>query len=367
MRRFAFIIHPLTVADVARKFPWIRYLPEPIVEGVTRCLPPIRASYIQGVRSPYGEVDGFFIACPLTARQMLALPETTVLRQIERACWKAVDLGAQIIGLGAFTSIVGDAGLSLAKELPVPVTTGNSYTVATALEATRRKAAMMGCDLAKASVVVVGATGSVGAICSRLLARETQHLTLVARKPDRLHRLAYRILHETGLAVKVTTNMVEALKDADVVVAVSSAADAIIEPEYLKQGALVCDVARPRDVSKRVALERPDVRVIEGGVVKVPGEVNLGFNFGFPPGTVYACMAETMILALEGRMECFSLGRELFFDRVEEISLLAKKHGFALTGLRGFQRSVTEWDVGEELNVDNILQPGYNTKLKIAE
>ena len=45
------------------------------------------------------------------------------------------------------------------------------------------------------------------------------------------------------------------------------AAYAIIEAEDLKPGAVVCDVARPRDVSKEVAQKRNDVLIIEGGVV----------------------------------------------------------------------------------------------------
>jgi predicted amino acid dehydrogenase len=91
-----------------------------------------------------------------------------------------------------------------------------------------------------------------------------------------------------------------------------------------------------------VAQKRSDVLIIEGGVVEVPGDVNFNFNFGFPPKTAYACMAETMMLALEGRYESFTLGRELTVEQVEEISRIAEKHGFKLAGFRSFERAVTE-------------------------
>ncbi len=103
----------------------------------------------------------------------------------------------------------------------------------------------------------------------------------------------------------------------------------------------MCDVARPRDVSTKVAETRDDVLVIEGGIVEVPGDVNFNFDFGFPPRTAYACMAETMILALENRFENFTLGRELTVKQVDEISLLAKKHDFRLAGFRSFERPVS--------------------------
>ncbi|MCL6624776.1 MAG: hypothetical protein K6T17_09215, partial [Fimbriimonadales bacterium] len=103
-----------------------------------------------------------------------------------------------------------------------------------------------------------------------------------------------------------------------------------------------CDVARPRDVSRRVAEERPDVLVLEGGIVEVPGDVNFGFDFGFPPRMAYACMAETMILALENRPEPFTLGKKVSVAQVEEIRRLAEKHGFRLAGFRSFEKPVSE-------------------------
>jgi hypothetical protein len=53
-------------------------------------------------------------------------------------------------------------------------------------------------------------------------------------------------------------------------------------------------------------------------------------------------MAETMILALEGRTGDYSLGRDIQIAQVEEISALARKHGFKLAGFRSFERGVTQ-------------------------
>ncbi len=60
-------------------------------------------------------------------------------------------------------------------------------------------------------------------------------------------------------------------------------------------------------------------------MVDVPGPVDFHFNFGFPPGKAYACMAETMALALEGRFEDYTLGKHITRARVDEISAIAKK------------------------------------------
>ncbi|MEN6568339.1 MAG: saccharopine dehydrogenase NADP-binding domain-containing protein [Veillonellales bacterium] len=345
MEKFAFIVHPFTAKDFGRKFSIANHWSDGFIEGLIKYIPPFKVSHITGIESPFSQAEGWLIGCPLTSRQMVEMPEDYVIRKIIKAGKVAEKLGAKVVGLGSFTSVVGDAGITIAKNLNIAVTTGNSYTVATALEGTREAAKIMGHNLSKANVLVLGATGSIGAACAQILAREVRYLTLAARNEGKLEKLAEQILRSTGLAVRVTANTKSALKAADIIIAVTSAVDSIIEPEDLKPGAIVCDVARPRNVSRRVAEVRNDILVIEGGVVEVPGQVDFGINFGFPPGMAYACMAETMTLALEQRYENFTLGRTLTVKQVETISHLAKKHGFKLSGFRSFERAITPAEI----------------------
>lgn len=345
MLKFAFIIHPIDLEDITKRMKFFRYLPGRLTERIVSHFPVYKTSEIRGIKSPYGETEGWFILCPLTSRQMLELPVSYVTRRIIEAGRLAEKLGAGIVGLGAMTSVVGDAGVTIADNLNIAVTSGNSFTVAMAVRGTQKAAEYMGIKLGQAEVAVIGATGSIGSVCARLIARDTGRLTLVAPERSRLERLSYKILHETGVAARLTTNVRDALRSADVVITVTSAVDVVIEPSDLKPGAVVCDVARPRDVSRQVAEVRPDVLVIEGGVVEVPGEAEFNFNFGFPPQTAYACMSETMILAMEGRCENFSLGRDLTVAQVDEISRLGEKHGFKLAGFRSFERALTAEDL----------------------
>ena len=345
LNRYAFMIHPLDVQDVTRKFKIAKFLPDNFVEGLLPYLPAIEAAKIEGPKVNHKEVEGWFVACPLTTRQMMTLPEDQVIDKIIKTGLKAQKLGAQILGLGAFTSIVGDGGIKVAQALNIPVTTGNSYTVATAVQSVFKAAKIMEVDFNRAKVVVVGATGSIGKVCTILLAREFSNLTLVAREENRLKALANQLMYETGLAVAWTTEPKSVLRQADIILTVTSSVDVIIEPEDLKPGAIVCDVSRPRDVSRRVYEERNDVLVIEGGVVEIPGEVNLNFNFGFPSKTSYACMAETMILTLEGRFESFSLGRDISLSQVEEIKKLGDKYGFKVAGFRSFERAISQEEI----------------------
>jgi predicted amino acid dehydrogenase len=251
----------------------------------------------------------------------------------------AEELGAKILGLGAYTSVVGDAGKTIAERLDIPVTTGDSYTVTIAVEAIYEAARVMDITMSDSTVAVVGATGTIGRTCAEMLAGGSAKLLLVGRRAEALDELREKC--EVQGAVVSASTEIDAIYDADLILAVTSAIDAVIEPRHLKPGAVVCDVARPRDVSKRVAAERDDVLVIEGGMVEVPGPVDFGFDFGFPPKMAYACMAETMALALEGRYEDYTIGKDIRVEQSREIGAIAARHGFKLSGFRSFEHAVT--------------------------
>ena len=254
----------------------------------------------------------------------------------------AEKLGAKTLGLGAFTSVVGDAGVTIAEGLDIPVTTGDAFTISIAVEAIREAAKLMGIDIAQSTAAVVGAGGSIGRVCAELLADDVQKLYLLGRSIEPLESVKEKLSGQTNAELKASTDL-SLLQDADLILTVTSAVHQdVVRPEHLRSGSVVCDVARPRDVSAMVAAERDDILVIDGGMVDIPGLVDFHFSFGFPEGKAYACMAETMALALEGRFEDYTLGKDISRERVDEITAIAKKHGFRLSGFRSFEKEVTD-------------------------
>lgn len=349
MNKFAFIIHPLELNDLTRKFGWAEKVPDPIIERFARMLPPFKVSHITGIRSVTGqEIEGYFVACPLTSEQMLTLPTETVIKKIVKAGKKAEELGAQIVGLGAFTSVVADKGITVARELNIPVTTGNSYTVATALEGTKIAAAKMGHDMEKVQVAIVGANGSIGRAVSILISEEVNNLKLVSRDINKLEELKNEIKSiNPEISVDYSRDVSSVIKESEIIITASGSVNPLINPQDLKPGAVVCDVARPRDVAYKVGKMRDDILVIEGGIVEIPGPVNFNFNFGYPEKTAYACMAETMLLTLENKFVDYSLGPVIEIEKVKETITMASKHGFKLAGLRSFERALSEEKIEE--------------------
>jgi predicted amino acid dehydrogenase len=346
MDAFAFIIHPIDPKrDVTRKYPLLgKLLPKGAIHFLSRFWPPVYISHVTGVRSAATgkEIEGWLIAVPYTAPRMLSLPPQEVYRKIIAAGHLAEELGAKMLGLGAYTSVVGDGGVTVARELDIAVTSGDSYTAALSVEATREAARRMDVDLRASTTAVVGATGAIGGVVAQQLAPDVQRMMLIGRRRERLDVVGERLQSLGKDTELILSTEIEDLREADVVVTVTSAGGNLIRPEHLKHCAVVCDVSRPRDVARKVARARKDVLVIDGGLVRVPGVVDFGFNYGPPPELTFGCMAETIALTLEGRFEDYTLGKDLGLDKVQEIDRLSAKHGFTLAALRSFEHKLDD-------------------------
>jgi len=353
--RYAFVLHPLTVDYLGNhpRYRWTRYLPRTLVETTAAYMPARQVGRATGGRSPATgrPIEGLIYALGTTPRQMLTRPPEFTYSRLDQAVRDAAQHGAKIVGLGAFTKVVGDAGITVAKRAPIPVTTGNSLTIAATLETAKLTAKRMGWpNLARGKAMIVGATGSIGSVCSRLLAAAVHDVVLVSIEPERLEALKRKILAETPKAsVELDTTTNRWVGECDLIVTATSAFGLrVLDISQCKPGAVILDVALPPDISAEEAAVRPDVLVVESGEVMIPGPVRISFDIGLPPGVAYACLAEAALLTMEGRFECFTLGREVPPDKVKEIYRLFRRHHFQIAPLRTFGELLTDALVEEK-------------------
>lgn len=363
INRFAFVIHPLNVKFISKSpmFSWTRFLPKTLVEKVAAYMQPIHISRITGGQSPTTgqRIEGHLITLGATPREMMRHGERFTYARLNKSARIAERHGARIMGLGAFTSVVGDAGITVAHESDIAITSGNSLTVSATLEAAKQAVIKMGAtDLTKGKAMVIGATGSIGSVCARLIAQAIGDIVLVSIEPERLIDLKRTIEKETpGANVAIATRADDYLVECDLIITATSAfGQRIIDISKCKAGAVICDVARPPDINPDEAALRQDVLVIESGEVLIPGDIDFGYDIGLPPKTAYACLAETALLAMEGRFEDYTLGRNITMDRVKEIYRLFKKHNFQIAGLRSFDEYVTDEYVAEKRKMADMLR-----------
>jgi len=124
----------------------------------------------------------------------------------------------------------------------------------------------------------------------------------------------------------------------------SGAGKKILDIMKVKPGCVITDVARPLDLPPEEVAKRPDVLVIESGEIELPGDVSMK-NIGLPKNVAYACLAETIVLALEGRFENFTVGRAIEWEKVREIYKLGLKHGMKLAAISGVNGPFSDDDI----------------------
>jgi predicted amino acid dehydrogenase len=358
IRRFAFVIHPLSQEYIRKGFPVPRGTPKFVmnrVESLAAHLPPMIYCKMENIISPTGaEAEGWLITVGGTPKEMLARSPEFTYRRLLAAAKMAEKLGAQIMGLGAFTKVVGDAGVTVARRARIPITTGNSYSASGALWAAHDAMRRMGLvnlhpkdKHVMAKTMVIGATGSIGSVSARLLAMAFEEVVIAGRDMKKLERLKASILEDTPNAnVVCSTNYDELLGEMDMIVtSTSGAGKKILDITRVKPGCVITDVARPLDLPPEEVAKRPDVLVIESGEIDLPTQVKGLKNIGLPPNVIYACLAETIVLALEGRFEVFTIGRDTEWEKVKEIYKLGLKHGMKLAAISGANGVYTDEDI----------------------
>jgi acetylornithine/succinyldiaminopimelate/putrescine aminotransferase/predicted amino acid dehydrogenase len=270
--------------------------------------------------------EGVLQYMPMTAEEMLGQPRA-IAERVVAAARELAQGGAQLVGLGGFTGIVGNRGLNTLEKAGVPVTTGNSLTAYASWQNVLQVFAQLELRPEDQEVAVVGYPGSIALVVAKLLARAGCRLRLVHRGGGDARQLLQYLPGELHAQVRLSDDIASCCERPMVFVAATSSGG-VIDPRRLAPGSVVVDAALPRDVMPG-AQDRRDIVVIDGGLVSADDAFTLGADtMGLTPKKMMnGCLAETMVLALERRAEAFSIGRELLEDKVVEIGRLAARHG----------------------------------------
>ncbi|GGN07410.1 shikimate 5-dehydrogenase [Dyadobacter beijingensis] len=326
MKKFAFLVHVrnsyrIDLAAVARPFGW---LPESFYENAMRNRPLRPFVWSKVTLSPGAtEAEGYVIMVPYSGKQLLS-QQRAMMPRIEQAVDLASSLGAGVVGLGALTSPVTLGGKLLTGRDDVSITNGNAFT---AVITWRRMAQLIDESPSyRPTVAIVGASGSVGHLVSQLLARhqpDADYL-LIARNERRLNALAWEMTGLNPLVEPQVSTDMESVRKADIVLLLTSSSEALLQSRHLKPGAVVLDDTVPRNTNPALLDQRPDVTIIDGGLVSMP-YLHTSRDIGLPDQTSYACLAETMLLSLANHEGHFSI-RNPTLEQAEYIGELARQY-----------------------------------------
>lgn len=335
-------------------------------------------------------VEGWLVGSLLQPRDLMRLSLSRRRKLLHNYLTSVKALEVDFVGLGAYTSVISSAGLDVVGN-GFHTTTGNSLTAMIGVEGLASACLARGKPLAKRLTGVIGAYGSVGRLASLKLGRiceqlvllgnaanraAMQELTFVAGEiyrdallglysgePHGIGRALAGLLGEGGAAsllalgddeaaltalvgeiqqrasaagrqapLTLASDLQHWLPELEAVISATSNGAAFIDPALLRGGAVICDCAQPPDIRNHTGEQRPDIEVVEGGLIRLP---DADYRFGsqnlnnLPAGTAYSCLAETMVLAMAGRQRDYSIGRRPPLADAEEVLRLALDFGFA--------------------------------------
>lgn len=403
--KFAFLIHPTEYDDLLRIMPpsfktysdqqraawkdwmnsWFSKRYEP---GVAYHLPCIRSK-------AGGYSEGWLIACPLTPERMMRLPKARRQLLMQQYLGIAHSLDVDIVGLGAFTSIVTRGGRDVSDH-PVNITTGNSLTALASAESIKLAVKQRNFDVGTVRYGVIGAAGSVGCLTAKHISTYAEELVLfgnpknikairnlkvvggeifqiaiksILSGKDRIEGLAAVLVRNNitvddvstdALTTKdedaliqlyekinlrlaksnvnspplvISTSLEDDLPSVQAVVTATNVGRNFIDPALLHNETIVCDTARPPDMKSAVGSSRPDVFIYEGGLVGLPESIKFGADnvIGFPVGVNLACLSETIVLSMIGATKNHSIGDRLDYEEALVIYKNAMNFGFKIS------------------------------------
>ncbi len=268
---------------------------------------------------------------------MVTLPRRYVQDRILEATLLAQNqLGAELVGLGAYTAPLTDAGRWLVRQdsVKINITHGDSFSTAIAAEGVRKISQQLGLGLRTQKVAIIGAYGLIGSALSKILAQECGAMLLVGRNQIKLERLKNELACCGNVSLSTE---IASIKDSDIVVTSTSHPGSLLRPEHLKKNAVVYDIAQPINVTEEVCRQRPDIIRIDGCYAKIPS-INLGVEMGPPNGATFSCLAETIMQALDNDHSNY-VG-EIDLANVEKTIKREKKYGFYHAEFTNFSKPI---------------------------
>lgn len=283
-----------------------------------------------------GKVHFSFWVIPLDSSELEFLHKSGKRKDVILKIQKAVDLaaekGAEVISLGGFTSIMTNNGLALSEPSGSRIITGNTLTAASGLIHLENEI-KQNQDFRKPNIIaIVGSTGNIGQVITEILCEQEDictELLLISRSEKKTNDFLQEMGKEKDIAVKFTVSEdISIIERADIIVVCSNTSDPIVLPHHIAAGkpVLISDLSVPSAVSLEV-YKLPNVKMMPFSAwVTLPADREAVISSYSPPGTIFCCAAEAILLGLEKFSG--SLKGRINSHEVKEITLLAQKHDF---------------------------------------
>ena len=360
---FGYIVHYGYPEDLYREFDFLERLPDNIAKDWRdRSYPIVNEMFMRGFpqsdKNTKQCLKGWILFITNYTRELL---EDGKLRKkkIIQAAKLAERLGAKLVGMGGLIGSFAQGGYYLAENVTgVGFTTGHAYTIGNVIDIMQNCIDKVKLDIKKSTVAIVGAAGSIGSGCAKLLAKKSPRQVILVDLSNFNAVKAMKKLRDTikeidsNIKVEFSTKLMD-IKTADIVISATNSPVSLISSKHLKPGAIIIDDAFPKNVNKGILDEREDIILLEGGIMQFPLDIDIYFSRNMPdlldaPLTrlisckeSYGCLAEAFTLALYNHQKNYGLGYANI-ALAKDIMLKAQKVGFSSAPLQCFDEAIEE-------------------------
>jgi acetylornithine/succinyldiaminopimelate/putrescine aminotransferase/predicted amino acid dehydrogenase len=310
------------------------------------------------------------------------------------------ELNCSLVGLGQYTSIITKNG-TLVNNPNVAITTGNSYTVAIGVKAILRELKLTPKNTKdnNTTLGVIGAAGNISAAYVKILLLHFPKVLLkggegvnstakINKFVNELYRYVIntilnedleqtkKLIHHQIIKVFSSTDVFSKIKEqkeklnnrstflllekelgnenpfiithnlndftnCQATIVATSSATPFLKSSHFSPNAIVYDVSIPVSCTQELINNAKNIKVLLGGIVALPNNEKIDIK-GFPldGGELFACMAETLLIGLEGIKGNYSYG-SLNINQIAEIDEIAEANGFGLKMSRSIKHYKT--------------------------
>ncbi|MDD5729664.1 MAG: hypothetical protein PHN57_00850 [Candidatus Omnitrophica bacterium] len=323
MKKFAFLVIPSNTEQLRHYWPLTRIIPDFALKSFLKTK---RSFEVLHLCSHENGLEGYIFVLPAVVGNISAADTDFLLDKISAAANLAQRMGIKILGTDINIGLgLERLALKTKKKKPA-ITCGNAFTAWSIFESVYRTAKSKDMDLKKSAVCLSDASTPTAMLAARKFSSYVSRIILNGASKEKLESLKNSTQQENSAQIIIEENMEKAAKNADILI-FDETAVAKSSACSLKTGCIICELT-PNNCSTNRNHIHNEISVIKGNIIKLPTEIRCNANFGLPRNTVSSALAETILLALEGKFVNYSFGDNINPDKLEEIADIATRHGF---------------------------------------
>ncbi|QMU28170.1 hypothetical protein [Adhaeribacter radiodurans] len=308
------------------------------IKEVYSFIPPRKLFDIKMVSAVRGVVHGSYIETFISPDELDSKYLHKNLNKVKDACACAASLGANVVSLGGFTSILLECGNNSITQLKqTSFTTGNTLTAAFIAEGIEKASKLWEQPLSESKLLIIGATGDIGRACVTYFAGKVKQLLLNARQSGPLQK-QQALLGKENIKAISSVHINDLLPQADMVICVASSLLHNCDMGLLPKHAIICDAGYPKNLHSSPELQ--ERRLFFGGMGMVKGGFTSSqdykqhiYQFAIQDVS-HGCILESVVLAMENNPVSYSMGRgNITTQAMAEIRAMAAKHGIVTAPL----------------------------------